>query len=247
MSEESNLKISIAHLYPEMLNIYGDYGNVLTVKNRCEWRNIDVELTQIKVGDTINPDQYDFYFIGGGQDKQQIDVSRELQLQKNALHEAMDAGAVFLGICGGYQLFGQYYQPHNGDRLLGIELLNAYTIAGNKRFIGNVTAKTDYTIPKTLVGFENHSGLTYLQGETRPLSMVEVGAGNNNEDKTEGARFKNVFGTYLHGSFLPKNPHFADYLIKLALEKKYNDNIELQKLNDDLELQAHMALINKPY
>lgn len=247
MSSETNLKLSIAHLYPEMLNIYGDYGNVLTIKRRCEWRNIDVELTSIKVGDKIDPEKFDLYFIGGGQDKQQVDVSRELQLQKAALHNAMDSGAVFLGICGGYQLFGQYYQPHNGDRLLGIELLNVYTVAGNKRFIGNVTAKTEYTMPKTLVGFENHSGLTYLQGETRPLAMVEVGAGNNNEDKTEGARFKNVFGTYLHGSFLPKNPHFADYLIKLALEKRYNDNIELQKLNDEIELQAHMALINKPY
>lgn len=247
MTKELDLKLSIAHLYPEMLNIYGDYGNVLTIKRRCEWRNIDVELTSIKVGDKIDPEKFDLYFIGGGQDKQQVDVSRELQLQKAALHDAMDSGAVFLGICGGYQLFGQYYQPHKGDRLLGIELLNAYTVAGNKRFIGNVTAKTEYTMPKTLVGFENHSGLTYLQGETRPLAMVEVGAGNNNEDKTEGARFKNVFGTYLHGSFLPKNPHFADYLIKLALEKRYNDNIELQKLNDEIELQAHMALINKPY
>lgn len=247
MTEESNLKISLAHLYPELLNIYGDFGNVLTVKNRCEWRNIEVEITQINIGDEINPEKFDFYFIGGGQDKQQIDVSRELQLQKNALHDAMNLGAVFLGICGGYQLFGNYYQPNNGARLAGIGLLDAYTIAGNKRFIGNVTAKTEFTIPKTLVGFENHSGLTYLQGETKPLALVETGAGNNNEDKTEGARFKNVFGTYLHGSFLPKNPHFADFLIKLALEKRYKDTIELQKLNDELELLTHMSLINKPY
>lgn len=248
MTEDAtNLKISIAHLYPELLNIYGDFGNVLTVKNRCEWRNIDVEITQVNVGDAIDPEKFDIYFIGGGQDKQQIDVSRELQLQRTALHDAMNMDAVFLGICGGYQLFGNYYQPSNGTRLLGIGLLDAYTVAGNKRFIGNVTAKTEFTMPKTLVGFENHSGLTYLQGETKPLAMVEVGAGNNNEDKTEGARYRNVFGTYLHGSFLPKNPHFADYLIKLALEKRYNDNIELQKLNDELEFQAHMALINKPY
>lgn len=102
-------------------------------------------------------------------------------------------------------------------------------------------------MPKTIVGFENHSGLTYLKGDTKPLAMVEVGAGNNGGDKTEGARFKNVFGTYLHGSFLPKNPHFADYLIKLALEKRYNDTIELSKLNDEIELQAHMALINRTY
>lgn len=247
MIEETNLKISLAHLYPELLNIYGDFGNILTVKNRCEWRNIEVEITQVNIGDEINPQEFDFYFIGGGQDKQQIDVSRELQLQKNALHDAMNAGAVFLGICGGYQLFGNYYQPNNGARLTGIGLLDAYTIAGDKRFIGNVTAKTEFTIPKTLVGFENHSGLTYLQGDTKPLALVEVGAGNNNKDKTEGARFKNVFGTYLHGSFLPKNPHFADFLIKLALEKRYKDTIELQKLNDELEFQTHMSLINKAY
>lgn len=246
-AENNNLKLSVAHLYPELLNIYGDYGNVLTIKHRCEWRNIDVEVHNINIGDKINPQEFDIYFIGGGQDKQQVDVAREMQIQKNAFLDAMDMNAIFLGICGGYQLFGNYYQPHNGARLMGIGLLDVHTIAGNQRFIGNVTAKTDFTLPKTLVGFENHSGLTYLKGETKPLAIVEVGAGNNNVDKTEGARFKNVFGTYLHGSFLPKNPHFADYLIKLALEKKYNDSIELAKLNDELELQAHMSLINKAY
>jgi len=248
LAEENNkLKLSLAHLYPELLNIYGDFGNVLTIKNRCEWRNIEVEITQINIGDKIDPEKFDFYFIGGGQDKQQIEVARELQLQKDNLHASMNSGAVFLGICGGYQLFGNYYQPHNGARLMGIGLLDAYTLAGERRFIGNVTAKTDFTMPRTLVGFENHSGLTYIKGETKPLATVEIGAGNNGEDKTEGARFKNVFGTYLHGSFLPKNPHFADFLIKLALEKRYKDNIELPKLNDELELQAHMALINKQY
>lgn len=245
--ENNRLKISLAHLYPKLLNIYGDFGNVLTIKNRCQWRNIDIEVTEINIGDEIDPNKYDFYFIGGGQDKQQIEVSRELQLRKDSLHEAMNSNAVFLAICGGYQLFGHYYQPQNGARLLGIGLLDAYTVAGNKRFIGNVTAKTEFAIPKTLVGFENHSGLTYLQGETKPLAIVEIGAGNNNEDKTEGARFKNVFGTYLHGSFLPKNPHFADLLIKLALEKNNPEPVELEKLDDELELNAHIALINKPY
>lgn len=245
--EENRLKISLAHLYPELLNIYGDFGNVLTIQKRCEWRNIEVEITNINLGDEIDPEKFDIYFAGGGQDKQQIEVSRELQLRKESLHQAMNNNAVFLGICGGYQLFGHYYQPHNGARLFGIGLLDAYTVAGKKRFIGNVTARSEFTMPKTLVGFENHSGLTYLQGETKPLAYVEKGAGNNNEDKTEGARFKNVFGTYLHGSFLPKNPHFADLLIKLALEKRYGEGIELEKLNDEFELNAHMALINKPY
>ena len=245
MSEQ--LKLSIAYLYPELLNIYGDFGNILTIKNRCEWRGIDVEITKINLGDEVNPELYDFYFIGGGQDKQQIDVASEMQRQKNAFFDAMNLDSVFLGICGGYQLFGGYYQPNNGARLLGLGLLDAYTVAGDKRFIGNVTAKTEFTVPKTLVGFENHSGLTYLKGDTKPLALVEIGAGNNGKDKTEGARFKNVFGTYLHGSFLPKNPHFADFLIKLALEKRYKDNIELQKLNDELEFQTHISLINKAY
>lgn len=247
MMEQTQLKISLAHLYPEMLNIYGDYGNVLTIKQRCEWRSIEIEVTNINIGDEIDPQKYDLYFIGGGQDKQQIYVSIDLQKHKETLHEAMNSDAVFLGICGGYQLFGNYYQPHSGSRLQGIGLLDAYTVAGDTRFIGNVTAKTEFTIPKTLVGFENHSGLTYIQGDTKPLAKVEIGAGNNNEDKTEGARYKNVFGTYLHGSFLPKNPHFADYLIKLALEKRYKDKIDLPKLNDELEMQTHMSLINRVY
>ena len=125
--------------------------------------------------------------------------------------------------------------------------MDAYTVAGNKRFIGNVTAKTDFLNPPTLVGFENHSGLTYLQGETKPLATVTVGNGNNGKDKTEGGRYKNVFGTYLHGSFLPKNPHFADYMIKLALEKRYGEKIELKTLDDKLEIQTHNSLIGKAY
>ncbi|MBO6088251.1 glutamine amidotransferase, partial [bacterium] len=152
-----------------------------------------------------------------------------------------------LGICGGYQLFGHYYQPFEGDKLIGISLMDAYTIAGKKRFIGNVTVETDFLSPKTLVGFENHSGLTFLQGETEPLGKNIVGNGNNGKDGFEGGRYKNVFGTYLHGSLLPKNPHFADYLIELALEKRYDEKFELQKLDDELENRTHNSLIGKAY
>ena len=179
--------------------------------------------------------------MGGGQDLQQIEVSKELQKHKDFLISERDRGAVFLGICGGYQLFGHYYQPHQGEKLLGISLLDAYTVAGDKRFIGNVTVETDYVEPNTLVGFENHSGLTYLRGDTRPIGMVKVGNGNNGTDKTEGARYKNVFGTYMHGSFLPKNPHFADYMIELALGEK------LEPLDNDIEFVAHNSLIGKKY
>lgn len=240
-----NLKISIAHLYPKLLNLYGDIGNVITLIKRCQWHGIEVEFSQINVGDSIS--EQDLFFIGGGQDKQQEDVSLELLKNKEKFILQRDKGTVFLGICGGYQLLGHYYQPHNKDRLEGISLLDAYTIAGNKRFIGNVTAKTDLVLPDTLVGFENHSGLTYLQGDTKPIAMVSVGNGNNGVDKTEGAHFMNVFGTYLHGSFLPKNPHFADYLIELALEKRYNDKFVLPKLDDKFELSAHNFLVGRAY
>lgn len=243
--EEKNLKISIAHLYPKLLNLYGDMGNIITLKNRCEWRGIDVEFDEINIGDSIR--NHDLYFIGGGQDKQQEEVASELYSHRADLLSQRDDGAVFLGICGGYQLFGHYYQPHDKDKLKGISLLDVYTVAGNKRFIGNVTVKTDFLSPATLVGFENHSGLTYLDGDTLPLGIVSVGSGNNGKDGHEGARYKNVFGTYLHGSLLPKNPHFADYLIELALEKRYGEKISLSKLDDKLELLTHNSLIGKSY
>ena len=233
-------KLRIGHLYPKLLNIYGDIGNIITLKNRANWRDIDVLIDEINTGDdTIR--EHDIYFIGGGQDLQQTEVSKELQKHKDFLISERDRGAVFLGICGGYQLLGHYYQPHDGEKLMGISLLDAYTFAGNKRFIGNVTVNTNFEFSPTLVGFENHSGLTYLQGETKPLGTVSTGNGNNGKDGTEGARYKNVFGTYLHGSFLPKNPHFADYMIELALGCK------LEPLNDDIELKTHESLLNKKY
>ena len=237
--------VKIAHLYPKLLNIYGDGGNILALKRRCEWRDIKVEITEINVGDYI--ESHDIYFMGGGQDIQQIEVSKELQNHKQFLKEERDRGAVFLGICGGYQLFGHYYQPHDGERLMGISLLDAYTVAGNKRFIGNVTVETEFLTPKTLVGFENHSGLTYLEGESKPLGRVSVGNGNNGKDGFEGGRYKNVFGTYLHGSLLPKNPHFADYLISLALEKRYGEKIDLSPLDDKFEFDAHYSVVGKMY
>lgn len=243
--EERKLKLTVAHLYPKQLNLYGDKGNIITLKQRANWRNIEFVYDEINPDDEITP--HDLYFIGGGQDKEQVIVASELYKQKEFLLNERDSGAVFLGICGGYQLFGHYYQPFDGDKLNGISLLDAYTTAGKKRFIGNVTAHTDFLTPQTLVGFENHSGLTYIQGETKPLAIVSVGNGNNGQDKTEGARYKNVFGTYLHGSLLPKNPHFADYLIRLALEKRYGEKMLLEPLDDKLELMAHNSVLEKSY
>jgi len=244
---EEKLSLTIAHLYPELLNIYGDMGNITALKRRCEWRNIDCNIKKINTGDDIDIENIDIYFIGGGQDKQQIEVSNELQKHKEKLKEAAQKGRVFLAICGGYQLLGEYYQPHEGDKLLGIGILDAYTVSGNTRFIGNVTAETDFLEPKTLVGFENHAGLTYLKEGTSPLAKVIVGNGNNSKDGFEGGRKNNVFGTYLHGSVLPKNPAFTDYLIKQALEVKYSRKIELKPIDDTFENNTHDCLINKKY
>ena len=242
---EKNLKISIAHMYPKMLNLYGDIGNIITLKKRCEWRGIEVEFDEINIGDI--PKSHDLYFIGGGQDKQQEEVAEELYKNKDFLISERDNGAVFLGICGGYQMLGHYYLPHDKDKLNGVSLLDAYTVAGKKRFIGNVTVECDIEGIGSLVGFENHSGLTYIQGDTKPLGKLVVGNGNNGQDGFEGARYKNVFGTYLHGSLLPKNPKFADYLISLALEKRYGEKIELQKLDDTFETNTHNTLCGKAY
>ncbi len=243
--DEKDLEITIAHLYPKLLNLYGDMGNIIALQKRCQWRGINVIYKEININDNI--DDNDIYFIGGGQDKQQEDVAAELYKHKDFLTAQRDKGSVFLGICGGYQLMGHYYQPFDKEKLQGISLLDAYTTAGKKRFIGNVTCKIDFLSLKTLVGFENHSGLTYLSGETKPLGIISTGNGNNGIDKTEGARYKNVFGTYLHGSLLPKNPHFADYLIELALEKKYGEKIKLSPLNDEIEMKTHNSLVGKAY
>ena len=245
--KNKNLTLNVAHLYPTLLNMYGDLGNILAIKKRCEWRNININIIPVELGNNIDINIYDLYFLGGGQDQQQIIVANELQKHKALLQKACDNNKVFLAICGGYQLLGHYYQPQNTDKIKGISILDAYTIASKNRLIGNVTSECTFLTPKTLVGFENHSGLTYLKGETKPLAKVQTGQGNNGKDKTEGARYKNVFGTYLHGSFLPKNPHFTDYLIKLALENKYNKEIHLSQLDDTFELNAHNSVLNKKY
>ena len=246
MSQES-LKINIAHLYPKLLNLYGDLGNLLALKRRCEDRNIQCDITTIDIGDDISFDNFDIFFLGGGQDKQQLTVLNELLTHKDNLLHAANNGKVFLAICGGYQMLGKYFLSKNSQKIDCLGLLDVYTKDCNQRFTGNVTAEVDFLEPKTLVGFENHSGLTFLENDTKPISKIVVGNGNNGVDKTEGARKNNVLGTYMHGSILPKNPHFTDYLIKTALEVKYNENINLVSLDDSLEMLAHNDLVNKKY
>lgn len=229
--------LELCYLYPKLLNIYGDRGNVLTLLYRCRKRGIDLKITTIGIGEKIDSSKYDIYFIGGGQDKQQTLVSEDLRQKQKDLNLAIEDKAVVLAICGGYQLLGKYYKTHDGEELKGIEALDLYTLAGNKRMIGNVLCE-EVESENKIVGFENHSGKTYLGANLKPLAKVIRGNGNNGEDGLEGVRYKNVFGTYLHGSLLPKNPYLADKLIKLAMERK-GIAIPLFNIDDSLEEGAH--------
>ena len=237
------MQLRILHLYARFLNIYGDRGNLITLQQRGAWRGIEVEVKTLGLGEAIDPDWADFYFIGGGQDKQQQTIAADLIKQKKDLHQAIDNGAVLLAVCGGYQLLGDYYKPHEGDELKGISLLDAYTVAGHRRLIGNVQVMQDDG--NTLVGFENHSGKTYLGSNIKPLGKVLLGNGNNGEDSQEGAKFGKVYGTYLHGSLLPKNPQFADRLIGEALNRRYGA-VDLSQLDDNLEQLAHKRALALP-
>lgn len=233
------MDLRIAFLYPELMNIYGDRGNILTLSQRARWRGIDVRVDKVSLGDTIDPDYYDFYFFGGGQDKQQIAVSQDLQGQKGeAIKEAVERGAVILSVCGGYQLLGHYYRPFDADDLPGISLFDAHTDAGKKRYIGNVLIDCNLPGVGTIVAFENHSGKTYLHEGCKPLGKSIIGGGNNGEDGTEGAIYKRAYGCYLHGSLLPKNPRLADLLLAQSLERRHGP-VQLAPLDDHLELAAH--------
>lgn len=238
MSEKPKLRI--AHLYAHFLNIYGDRGNIVTLTRRCQWRNIEVEVTATGLNEKLDPDYFDVYFIGGGQDKQQQVIAEDLLANKAALTRSIEGGAVILSICGGYQLLGHYYRPHEGPELPGISLVDAHTVAGNRRMIGNVVIKRESA--ETLVGFENHSGRTFLAEGVNALGTVLLGNGNNGEDGKEGLAQQvgkgMVYGTYLHGSLLPKNPDFADEIIKLGLTRRYGE-VNLSKLDDDFESKAH--------
>lgn len=285
---DRKLKLNLAYLYPDIMNLYADRGNVIALSKRCEWHGINLAIDKISLGGIIEAQKYDLVFIGGGQDKEQRLVCNDLAGKKEALTELAEDGGVMLAVCGGYQLFGRYYRPADAPELPGLGILDIETVAGNRRLIGNVVVETDFADcfnagdletsglkletrfqrlekhqmnqvsrgPKgrtslehldagfglILVGFENHSGKTYLGSGVKPLGRVRIGFGNNGEDGTEGAVYKNVFGTYLHGSLLPKNPWFTDHLIKLALERRYGE-AELRQLDDGLEMAAHQAAI----
>jgi CobQ-like glutamine amidotransferase family enzyme len=235
--------LSLAHLYSSLMNIYGDRGNIICLQRRCRLRGIELKVTPLEPGDKLDPKAYDIVFMGGAQDREQRLVAEDLAaLKGEPLRQAVEAGTVFLGVCGGYQLAGSFYRGADGEELIGAGIFDLYTLhpgAGAKRLIGNLVAEWD---GGTLAGFENHGGRTYLGPRAEPLARVVRGFGNDGASGYEGARYRNAFGCYLHGPVLPKNPALADRLISLALQNRYGDGT-LAPLDDALENKAHAAAL----
>ncbi len=235
------MELNICHLYPDILNLYGDRGNIITMKRRLEGRGIKVNIDECSIGQPLNADKYDIFFIGGGQDFEQEVLLRDLSSGKaQDIRTAVEEEKTFLAICGGYQMLGEYYKTWDGVQLDFIGAIGVHTIGAKERMIGNYMFRTTPESGDTVVvGFENHSGKTYLSEQVAPLGMMLSGNGNNGEDKTEGARYKNVFGTYSHGSLLPKNPVLCDFILQTALNHRYDGAEPLASLDDTLELNAH--------
>ena len=232
------MKLRVCSLYPELMNIYADRGNMQLLRLRCEWRGIGFELAGATLGESVDPDAHDFFYMGGGQDRDQALCAQDMvETKKDALHAAAERGAVVLAVCGGYQLLGHEYEME-GERLPGVGLVDLKTVREpGPRLIGNCAIEADLGDgPRVIAGFENHGGRTYLAPGQQPLGRVLKGHGNNSRDGFEGVRRGNVIGTYLHGPLLPKNAWLADRLIELALDTR------LDPLPDDsLEDAAHQS------
>ncbi|MCL6636682.1 MAG: glutamine amidotransferase [Alicyclobacillus sp.] len=232
--------LRIAHLYPDLLNLYADRGNIRTLVQRCRWRGLAVEVTAVPAGDVPRLHEYDLVLLGGGSDREQQLVGQTLRRYQAEWRAAVAAGLPLLAICGGYQLLGEYYELPSGERVPGLELLEMTTVAKSPRLIGNIAIASAKC--GTIVGFENHGGRTYHRHP--PLGRVLRGHGNNASDGTEGVRWLNVFGTYIHGPLLPKNPRLADQLLRTALRYAGLPD-ELEPLDDELELAAHAAFLER--
>jgi lipid II isoglutaminyl synthase (glutamine-hydrolysing) len=231
-------ELRVCALYPDLMNIYADRGNLLVLERRCRWRGIDFSVTASGLADRLDPDGADLFYLGGGQDRDQKLCALDLsEIKRDALHAAAGRGAVILAVCGGYQLLGHSYQL--GDETLpGVGLVDLVTVRSEApRLIGNVAIEVELEpgARRVLAGFENHGGRTRLGGGETPLGRVLKGHGNNGEDGYEGVRRDNVIGTYLHGPLLPKNVWFADWLIQTALDLRE----PLEPLEDRLEAAAH--------
>jgi lipid II isoglutaminyl synthase (glutamine-hydrolysing) len=212
--------ITILQIYSHDMNIYGDWGNVLTVKRRLEWHGYKAKVIEYNPGDTF-PANVDIVIGGGGQDAGQDKIQDDLLAIKTKLHDLANDGVPMLVICGLYQLFGKFFKTQDGHIIEGIGLFNIETHAGPERLVGNIVTRSNQF--GEIIGYENHSGQTFLGKDTAPLGRVLKGAGNNGQDDSEGAVYKNVIGSYMHGSLLPKNPQIADFLIEKAITKKYGD------------------------
>ena len=240
------MELKICHLYPDVLNLYGDRGNVLCLQKRLAWRGIESEVTNLPIGAKADFTDFDLFFVGGGQDFEQEVLLEDLRGGKDAeIRAAVEDGRTFLAICGGYQMLGSYYRTWTGEQCDFIGAVDLWTEGQPERMIGNFAFRcAPESGGSTVVGFENHSGRTHLGAGVKPLGTVLAGNGNNGEDGTEGCRYKNVFGSYSHGPLLPKNPLLADFILLTALRRRYPD-AELAPLEDEYERRAHDAMAKR--
>ena len=236
------MNIRVGHLYPDYLNIYADRGNIAVLSRRAAWRGHELEVTAIGIGDDVLPGAHDLYYVGGGQDREQMLVAEDLLLKADALRAAIDGGAALLAVCGGYQLLGRFYRDRAGAELPGVGLFPHHTVAGGRRMIGDVLLECELEPGelRTLAGFENHIGRTRLDADAEPLGRVVSGFGNDGERGFEGCRAGRVIGTYLHGPLLPRNPWLADWILSQALAHRTGgEAVPLEALPDLLENEAH--------
>ncbi|MCL6631557.1 MAG: glutamine amidotransferase [Alicyclobacillus herbarius] len=234
-------KLRIAHLYPDLLNLYADKGNIRVLVQRCRWRGIETEVIPVPSGEEPRLEQYHLVLLGGGSDREQELVAKTLGKNKLEWRQAVHAGLPVLAVCGGYQLLGEYYQLPDGRKVAGLELLDLVTKADGPRLIGNIAIDAGPELG-TIVGFENHGGRTRHGHE--PLGTVLKGHGNNGRDGKEGVRYQNVIGTYIHGPLLPKNPRLADHMLQLALDYA-GIRATLAPLDDAFEMAAHHAFLSR--
>ena len=246
MEHASPMSIRVCHLYPKLLSVAGDRGNLFAITRRCAWRGIETSVVEADMGDLPDFTAFDLILLHGGQDCEMRVAAQDLQLKAGSLREAVETDAVVLAVCAGYQLLGKCYAPAAAPPISGIGVLDVVTEGGSSRFMSHIAVDCDLGQggQHHLVGFENHSGRTYLGAGAAPLGQVIAGSGNNGKDGTEGARYRQVYATYLHGPVLPKNAWLTDHLISMALGHRYRDAGPLDvlaPLDDQAEAAAHAA------